>query len=206
MVVLLLGAPGSGKGTIANFLEKEYDFFHLATGQLFRQIAKQNSVLAQKIKKIINAGKLIDDTLTNKLVKNNLIKKKKKNIVLDGYPRTVEQAKYLNKFCKIDYVFDLCVKENIITKRIIGRRICPVCRSIYNIYYKKPKEKNRCNFDHHILIKRDDDKKQTIKQRLHEYEKFNHPLVAFYQQKGKYRKITLTGKRLINQIKKILGL
>ena len=85
MVVLLLGAPGSGKGTIANYLEKEYGFFHLATGQLFRQITKQNSPLAQKIKKIINAGKLVNDTLTNKLVKSNLIKKMKKNVVLDGY-------------------------------------------------------------------------------------------------------------------------
>lgn len=206
MVVLLLGAPGSGKGTIANFLEKEYGFFHLATGQLFRQITKQNSPLAQKIKKIINAGKLVNDALTNKLVKNNLIKKMKKNVVLDGYPRNIEQAKYLNKFCKIDYVFDLCVKENIIIKRIIGRRICPVCQAIYNIYYKKPHEKNHCNFDHHILIKRDDDTKQTIKQRLQEYKKFNHPLVAFYQQKGNYKKITLTGKKLINQIKKFLKL
>lgn len=206
MIVLLLGPPGSGKGTIANFLEKKYGFFHLATGQLFRQITKQNSVLAQKIKKIINAGKLVNDTLTNKLVKCNLIGKTKKNIVLDGYPRNVAQAKYLDKFCKIDYVFDLCVKENIIIKRIIGRRICPICQTIYNIYYKKPKQKNRCNFDHHILIKRDDDTRQTIKSRLQEYKKFNLPLVTFYRQKGNYKKIALTGKKLIDQIKKFLKL
>lgn len=206
MVVLLLGAPGAGKGTIANFLEKEYGFFHLATGQLFRQITKQNSVLANKIKKIINAGKLVNDTLTNKLVKNNLVGKKAKNIVLDGYPRNVMQAKYLNKFCKIDYVFDLCVKENIIIKRIIGRRICPICQTIYNIYYKKPKQKNHCNFDHHILIKRDDDTIQTIKLRLQEYKKFNQPLVTYYQKKGIYKKITLMGEKLIAQIKEILKL
>lgn len=206
MVVLLLGAPGAGKGTIANFLEKKYGFFHLATGKLFRQITKQNSILAKKIKKIINAGKLVDDTLTNKLVKNNLIKKMKKNIVLDGYPRNLEQAKYLNKFCKIDYVFDLSVKENIIIKRIIGRRICPVCQAIYNVYYQKPKKKNHCDFDHHVLIRRGDDTTKTIKLRLQEYKKFNQPLVAFYQKKGTYKKITLMGEKLINQIRKILKL
>ena len=206
MIVLLLGAPGAGKGTIANFIEKKCGFFHLATGQLFRQISKQNNALAKKIKKIINNGKLVNDTLTNKLVKCNLNKKKKKNIVLDGYPRNITQAKFLNKFCKIDYVFDLSVKENIIIKRIVGRRICPICQTIYNIYYKKPKKKNHCDFDHHVLIKRDDDTKKTIKLRLQEYKKFNQSLITFYQQQGTYKKITLTGKRMINQIKKILKL
>lgn len=204
MVVLLLGAPGSGKGTIANYL-KNHNFFHLSSGDLFRKIMHQNSQLAQEVKKNILAGKLVSDDLTNAMVKNELLSIKNNNLVLDGYPRNVNQAKFLVKLIKIDYVFDLVGQEQQNIKRILGRRICPICQSIYNIYFKKPKKENHCDYDDAILIKRDDDNEQTIKKRFNEYQKFNLPLVEFYQAKKIYQKINNDNLQyVINQIDKFL--
>lgn len=208
MVILLLGAPGAGKGSVSNILKEKYNFYHISTGELFRKAINANTDFAQKLKAIMLNGGLINDETTNQIVKNEIMELSNKNIniVLDGYPRNINQAEFLSKIVKVDYVFDLYVDEDVILKRIIGRRTCPVCKSIYNIYYKKPQKENICDYDGSLLTQRNDDKEEIVIKRFKTYLALNAPLVEFYKKQKKYYSIANDNlEKAIETIKKIIG-
>lgn len=185
MKLVLLGAPGSGKGTLSELLIKKYNFHHISTGDLFRKIVEENSELSSEIKKFMSLGKLVPDELTNKLARREIEKLENCNIILDGYPRNVEQAEFLNNFITIDMAIYLDVNEDIIVKRLTGRRICDKCGKIYNIYFSDIKQENICNECGGILIQRKDDEPQTIADRLKVYYKYTYPLVDYYKKQDK---------------------
>lgn len=187
MKILLLGAPGSGKGTLSEYLTKEYDFIHVSTGNIFRKTIDEQKEYADELKSYILKGELVPDSLTNKIVKNHLMNllKEKKSIILDGYPRTIEQAEFLNNILDLDHVFYLDVKDDILEKRLNGRRTCSQCGKIYNIYFSPSKVDGVCDVDNALLTQRKDDDINTIHNRIAVYKKTTFPLIDYYKQKNK---------------------
>lgn len=179
MIIILLGAPGSGKGSISNYLKEKHGFIHISTGDLFRKTVAQDTPLANQLKQIMLSGKLVDDDMTNEVVRQEILKinNPQANIIFDGYPRNVNQLEYLNKLLKVDYAIDVKVDKEEIVKRITGRRVCPVCKEIYNIYYKKPKVENTCDKDGSLLVQRNDDQESVVIERYKTYMSLNAPLI-----------------------------
>lgn len=180
MIIILLGAPGAGKGTISKVLKDQYGFIHLSTGDIFRKTIAQDTPLAKELKQIMQSGNLIDDDMTNEVVRQELmrINDKNANIILDGYPRNTNQLDYLSGLTHIDYALDMVVPQDILIKRITGRRVCPVCKETYNIYFKKPKLENRCDKDGSLLEQRKDDAESAVAVRFKTYQELNAPLVS----------------------------
>lgn len=191
MIIVLMGAPGSGKGTVSSFLTSKHNFSHISTGDLIRNEIKAGGDLARKINEITLEGKLVPDEIINEILRKNVLEKirEKKNIVLDGYPRNIEQAKFLEGVAKVDYVININVDLDVITKRIIGRRTCSKCNKIYNIYFNKPKNENICDVDGTILSQRVDDNEETIKNRINVYKKNSTSLEKYYKEKGIFYEI-----------------
>ena len=179
MIVILLGAPGSGKGSISNYLKEKHGFIHISTGDLFRKTVAQDTPLANQLKQIMLSGKLVDDDMTNEVVRQEVLKinNPQANIIFDGYQRNVNQLEYQNKLLKVDYAIDVKVDKEEIVKRITGRRVCPVCKEIYNIYYKKPKVENTCDKDGSLLVQRNDDQESVVIERYKTYMSLNAPLI-----------------------------
>ncbi len=180
MIIVLLGAPGSGKGTLSSRLKNELGFIHLSTGDMFRKILKSGTELGNKINTIIQSGKLVSDDLTNELVKQELSNIHADKIVLDGYPRTVEQAQFLDSIVKVDKVVLIDIANDVVIKRISGRRMCPKCNTIYNIHFNQPKIENKCDLDGETLITRKDDNEESVIKRLAVYDSQTKPLIEYY--------------------------
>lgn len=209
MIMILLGAPGSGKGSISSVFKDKYNFVHISTGDLFRRTIASDTPLAHELKAIMLSGRLVDDDMTNEVVRQELLKinKPNANIIFDGYPRNVNQLEYLNNLVKIDFALDIQVDQDEIMKRITGRRTCPVCKEIYNIYYKKPKVENTCDKDGSLLVQRNDDQADVVVNRLKQYNQLNAPLVAKCKELGIYHTIDNTKfDEAIAQIKKVVNL
>lgn len=189
--IIFLGAPGSGKGTIAKQLVDKYDYLHLSTGDIFRETLIQSTPLAERIKEYIKQGKLVPDNVTNNMMKQYIISaiNNNKHFILDGYPRTVDQAEFLKTLCDIDLVVYLDISEDLATKRIIGRRNCPKCGEIYNIYFKKPIKDNICDKCNTVLLQRKDDNQIVAKTRFQTYKSATSPLINYYQQQNKLASI-----------------
>lgn len=186
MIIVLMGAPGSGKGTVSSFLSKKHKFSHISTGDLIRNEIKLGGDLARKINEITLEGKLVPDEIINEILRKNVLNelKNKNDIVLDGYPRNIEQAKFLESVAKVDYVININVDLDVITKRILGRRTCSKCNYIYNVFFNKPKVENICDFDGNALTQRVDDNEETIKNRITVYKKNSESLEKFYKEKN----------------------
>jgi adenylate kinase len=185
-VFILIGPPGSGKGTQAKKISEFLNYSFISTGDILREEVKKNTKLGNMAKKYMEKGELVPDDLMLKIIKKNL--KKKKGVVLDGFPRNVEQAKGLDeilkiKSLKIDNVFYLKVKEEEIIKRLSSRRICPECQSIYNLITNKPKNDEVCDICNVKLIQRDDDKEEVIRKRLEVYKEKIRELLNYYKDK-----------------------
>jgi len=198
MILLLLGAPGSGKGTLSSYL-MEQGYAHISTGDLLREEVASGSELGKELKALMDQGKFASAEVVNNLVKTNLTKLQKegKDIILDGYPRNVEQAKYLETYTNIDKVVEIVVPDSLIIKRIVGRWSCPKCGFPYNINTSaefKPLEKDgkyyckTCNVE---LKHRSDDNEDTVQKRLDTYREQTQPLVDYYSAKGNM--ITIDG-------------
>lgn len=188
--IILLGAPGSGKGTVSQFLiEKGYK--HISTGDLFRQKLQEDSDEAREIQLLLNRGELIPDSIANKLAKDAIIQAidSHKGFVLDGFPRTLDQAKYLDTICKIDLAIYLDVNEEILFKRITGRLTCPKCNRIYNVYFKAPKVANVCDVCQIPLVKRRDDNETSFRFRMEEFHTKTKVLINYYENSNKLVKI-----------------
>jgi len=185
MILVFLGAPGSGKGTQAKILSEKKKFFHISTGDLFREEIAKQSELGKKVKDIISQGKLVSDDIVINVIENK-IKTLDKNIIFDGFPRTIEQAEALDNMLEkynksVDMVLFFEIDEKKIIERISARRSCPKCGKVYNLISQKPKVDNKCDVCNTELIQRDDDKKEVIARRLEVYKEQTSPLISYYR-------------------------
>ena len=191
MIIIMLGAPGTGKGTVGNLLSREFNIPHISSGEIFRSYIKKKNELGVEIEKYVSNGQLVPDDLTIKILKSRIEEDDTKNgFVLDGFPRTIEQAKYLdelfkNENRKISVVVDLSLSDDEIVDRITKRRTCPNpdCREIYNLDFKKPKIDGICDRCQTKLIIREDDNETTIRRRLENYHNISERLIDFYKAK-----------------------
>ena len=171
MKLILLGAPGSGKGTISEYIVSKYNFIHLSTGSLFRKRMDEKGLYWEELKNHILKGQLVPDDLVNKIVKSEILNyKANQSYILDGYPRTIEQANFLSTITDIDYAIFLDVAEKDLEKRLTGRRVCNKCKKIYNIYFYPPQNDGVCDLDGSLLIQRKDDDPNVIKERIETYK------------------------------------
>ena len=181
MNLIMLGAPGSGKGTMAKLIAKDFELPHISTGDIFRENIKNQTEIGKQAKAIMDKGELVPDEITIKIVENRLKEDDcKDGFILDGFPRNLIQARALEKFAKIDRVILLDVPNEEIERRIAGRRACRDCGEIYNT---ETYDKTTCAKCGGELYQRDDDKLETVRNRLEVYEKQTAPLIDFYQDK-----------------------
>ena len=185
--IILMGPPGAGKGTNAKRIASHYEIPHISTGDMFREAIKNKTPLGELANKYISEGLLVPDDVTIGLVKERLSKDDCKNgFLLDGFPRTMEQAKALTIIGSeisrpINYVINIVVPESILVDRISGRRVCKKCGAPYHIKTMKPRIDGVCDLCGNELIQRKDDNEETLKSRLHEYHNMTEPLITYYK-------------------------
>ena len=207
MVCIMLGAPGAGKGTVGKQLAQEIGASYIASGDVFRNIVNEQTELAKEIKKCINSGKLVPDELAIKIFLDQILPKDlSKDLILDGYPRTEGQAKHLDellesKGLKVNSTINIDVPDQLIIDRIVNRRICPNCNSIYKLQYgKRPQKEGICDNCGTKLIQRTDDNEKTIKDRLHTYEINTKPLINYYDKQSKLKNINADENTSIDEL------
>ncbi len=204
MKIVMLGAPGAGKGTQAKLIAEAYNIPHISTGDIFRANIKNNTELGKKAKEYMDKGLLVPDELTCDLVVDRLSQDDAKNgYVLDGFPRTIPQAEALTEALKkrneaIDFALDVDVPDENIVKRMSGRRACINCGATYHIIYAAPKKEGICDKCGNELVLRDDDKPETVQKRLTVYHDQTQPLIEYYKNAGVLHE--LDGTKDINDI------
>jgi adenylate kinase len=225
MKLIIFGPPGSGKGTYSSKLKEIFGVEKIATGDIFREEIKKGSELGKKVEKYVKEGKLVPDEIVIEVVKEKI--KNLENFILDGFPRTVNQAKELLKITKIDAIIKLNMHEEILVEKMLGRRICsnPKCDGNYNIanihkvvegieYYLPallPKNDMKCDKCGSPLIQREDDKEEIIRQRIKIYEEQTKPVLEFFKKETKIpiieiwvnRPVEEIVNRLIEELKKL---
>ncbi len=190
MKIIMLGAPGAGKGTQAKMISEKYDIPHISTGDIFRANIKNGTELGIEAKKFMDQGMLVPDELTVKILLDRVSNADCKNgYVLDGFPRTIPQAEVLEKALteindKIDHAIDVDVADEEIINRMSGRRACLTCGATYNLEYVPPKAEGVCDKCGSELILRDDDKPETVKNRLNIYHVQTQPLIEYYSERN----------------------
>ena len=187
MKIIMLGAPGAGKGTQAKRVAQEYNIPHISTGDIFRANIRDNTELGKKAKEYMDKGLLVPDGLTCDLVMSRISEADcKDGFVLDGFPRTIPQADALTKALEekgmsMDAAVDIEVPDENIIGRMAGRRFCPKCGATYHVVALPPKSEGICDNDGEKLVIRDDDKEETVKNRLSVYHKETQPLIDYYK-------------------------
>lgn len=189
MIIIMLGAPGTGKGTVAGLLQDKLGIKQVSTGDIFRKNIKEGTELGNLAEKYISDGKLVPDDVTIKIVEDRLNEPDVENgIILDGFPRTVRQAEELDKILrekgkKVDKVINLTTPDEEIIERIVNRRICSnqECKAVYNLVLNPPKNEGICDKCGSQLIKRKDDTEETVRERLKTYFEQTSPLVEYYE-------------------------
>ena len=195
MRIVLLGPPGSGKGTQAKLLSQKLKFSHISTGEILREEVKELSVLGLEAKGYMDKGELVPDALVTRIIKEKFAKSDIKDFILDGYPRNIAQAETLDNILgqqmkPIDMVLYLDTSEGEIIKRLSGRRVCQSCNRIYHILTMSPKKDMICDSCGTALFQRDDDKVETIKNRLNVYFSQTSPLIEYYKKQSKLVKVS----------------
>ena len=198
-IIVLMGAPGAGKGTQARLLQERLHLPQISTGDIFRALKTAHTPLAQEVRELMERGQLVPDDLTIQLVKERTAEDDARDgYILDGFPRTPAQAVSLEKLAAeqgnsiIAILID--VPQDYLEKRMTGRRNCPVCGEIYNVYFKPPRHDNVCDFHPEAqLVHRADDNVETVKARLATYEEKTRPLIEYYKSAGLLR--TVDGAR-----------
>lgn len=190
--IILLGAPGAGKGTQAKLMAKHYSIPHISTGDILRENVAWNTALGSKAKAVMERGDLVPDELVNDMVAERLQQADcERGFILDGFPRTVAQAEWLDQELAArgsqwaPVVISVDVSYNQLLQRLTGRRSCPVDGKIYNVYFQPPKVEGACDVCGSPLTQRKDDKEEVISERLKNYERQTLPLVEFYNQQGR---------------------
>ena len=195
MKIIMLGAPGAGKGTQAKMIAEKCGIPHISTGDIFRANIKNGTELGAKAKEYMDKGLLVPDELVCDLVVDRIQQADcEKGYILDGFPRTIPQAEVLDKALtelgdNIDYAINVDVPDENIIKRMSGRRACVTCGATYHIVHIPPKKEGVCDTCGSELILRDDDKPETVKNRLDVYHKQTQPLIDFYTEKGVLRSV-----------------
>jgi adenylate kinase len=190
MNLILLGAPGAGKGTQAKAIVEKYGIPQISTGDMLREAVAKGTELGKKAKEYMDAGKLVPDEVVIGIVKDRLQEKDtEKGFILDGFPRTLAQAEALDKMLSelgknIDAVVNVTVPEEEVVKRIVNRRSCKNCGAVYHLIYKPPKEEGKCDKCGGELYLRDDDKEETVRDRYSVYRSQTEPLIDYYGKKG----------------------
>ena len=219
MVIIMLGAPGTGKGTVAKILEERLGVPQVSTGDIFRKNIKEGTELGKLADSYISKGNLVPDDVTINLIKNKLQDDDVKNgIILDGFPRTIVQAEALDSMIaekgkKIDMVVNLTTPKEEIIERIVNRRVCSNqnCKTIYNLLLNRPKKDGICDKCGQRLVQRKDDTVETVEARIETYLKATNPLIDFYEKKGILhtevvsKSIDRLGAEVANDIAKIFG-
>ncbi len=213
MKLIMLGAPGAGKGTQAKMIAEKFNIPHISTGDIFRANIKQGTELGKKAKSYMDAGGLVPDELVVDLVVDRVGQEDCKNgYVLDGFPRTIPQAESLDEALaktgdKVDYAINIEVPDQNIIDRMGGRRACVACGATYHIVNIPPKKEGVCDKCGEKLILRDDDKPETVKKRLEVYHEQTEPLIKYYKEKNAEVEIdgTMEMNDVFNAIVKILG-
>ena len=183
MKAIIFGAPGAGKGTYGSRLQAKLGVGVIATGDIFRELMKENSELGKKVKGYVEKGLLVPDEVVVEVLKQRLNKiPKGKGFILDGYPRTLQQAKTLETITKVDAILQLDVPDWIIIERLSSRRICRKCGTVYNIRFLKPKVEGVCDKCGGPLYQRSDDNPEVIKKRLQVYQDQTRPLLEYFKE------------------------
>ena len=213
MKIIMLGAPGAGKGTQAKMIAEKYGLPHISTGDIFRANIKNGTELGKEAKEYMDKGLLVPDELTVRLLLDRVAQDDCKNgYVLDGFPRTIPQAEVLDEKLselgeKVDYAINVDVPDENIVNRMSGRRACLSCGATYHIVSIPPKKEGICDVCASALVLRDDDKPETVQNRLKVYHDQTQPLIDFYEKKGVLRSVdgTLPMEEVFTAITKILG-
>ena len=213
MKLIMLGAPGAGKGTQAKKIAEKYNIPHISTGDIFRANIKNGTELGKKAKTFMDQGLLVTDELVVELVVDRVGQEDCANgYVLDGFPRTIPQAEALDRALstlgeKVDYAINVEVPDGNIVKRMSGRRACVGCGATYHIVYAPTKVENVCDTCQGELILRDDDKPETVQKRLDVYHEQTQPLIEYYSNKGILREVdgTVDINDVFTAITQILG-
>ncbi|MGO8789387.1 MAG: adenylate kinase [Terriglobia bacterium] len=188
--LVFLGAPGAGKGTQAREISKHFGFPQISTGDMLRDAVKRQTALGLAAKAKMEAGELVPDEVVCGIVEERTSEPDcQKGFILDGFPRTLAQAKFVDRMLAArgqgrPQVLDIAVDEELLLKRLTGRRTCAVCGEIYNIYFNPPKVEGICDKDGGKLLQRADDNETTIRQRLEAYHKQTSPLIEYYRNQG----------------------
>lgn len=213
MKIIMLGAPGAGKGTQAKMIADKYGVPHISTGDIFRANIKNGTELGMEAKKYMDQGLLVPDELTVRILLDRVAQDDCKNgYVLDGFPRAIPQAEVLDSELTklgdhIDYAINVDVPDENIVKRMSGRRACLTCGATYHIEHVPPKKEGICDVCGSELVLRDDDKPETVKNRLNVYHEQTQPLIDFYTEKGVLKTVdgTVPMEEVFAAITAILG-
>jgi len=195
MYIILMGPPGAGKGTQAAKLVEKYGILHISTGDMFRAAVKEGTELGKQAKACMDAGQLVPDDVTIGIVRERLSKPDcQKGFILDGFPRTIEQADALDRILndlaiKLDRVINITVPVSELVIRMAGRRICRGCGATYHVTYNPPAVANVCDKCGQELYQRADDREETVRKRIEVYQAQTQPLIEYYQDKGLYTEI-----------------
>jgi adenylate kinase len=212
MNLILLGPPGAGKGTQAQRMVDRYHIPQVSTGDILRAAVKENTPLGMKAKAFMDNGQLVTDEIVIRIIEERLQAKDcDPGFILDGFPRTIPQAKALQPILtkigkKIDHVINIEVDPEELVRRLTGRRTCKHCGAMFHLLFQPPKKKGICDRCGGALYQREDDKEETIRTRLKEYEKQTAPLIQYYQEKKTLRTIQGVGgpDQIFNQIAHLL--
>ena len=202
MNLVLLGPPGSGKGTQAERIAEEFNLKVFSTGNILRQLAKEETLLGRKIKEILRRGELVPEEIMAEILADFLAKEKREGILFDGYPRNLEQAKiltlHLEKLGGVSLAIYLKVRLQVVVKRLGSRRICPNCGAVYNLETKPPKRENVCDSCGSRLVQREDEKPAAIRKRLAVFERETLPVLEFFKKEGNL--VTIDGEVSIEAV------
>jgi len=206
-IIVIIGAPGAGKGTQSRLLSEKYGYPQISTGDILREMAQAETSLGRKIKETITQGQLVSDEILAQVILTRTSQPDcADGYILDGFPRTLEQAHQLEDLAlkqnKQVHLARVMVTEEVLFKRLTGRRICPKCGEIYNIYLRPPAVAGICDVDGSPLSQRADDNPESVSRRFEEYRQSTAPLIDYYRQGG--RLIELDGELPVSEVFEIL--
>jgi adenylate kinase len=202
-IIVIIGAPGAGKGTQSRLLSEKYGYPQISTGDILREMARADTPIGLKIKETMAAGRLVSDEILAEVIRARTSQPDcSDGYILDGYPRTLDQARLLEELAskqgKEIRLARIVVSEEVLFKRLTGRRACPNCGEIYNIYFRAPKINEVCDLDGSPLTQRNDDQPEPVSRRFEEYNRSTAPLIDYYRQSG--RLIEIDGELPVNEV------
>jgi adenylate kinase len=202
-IIVIIGAPGAGKGTQSRLLSEKYGYPQISTGDILREMARADTPLGRKIKETMASGQLVSDEILAEVIQTRTSQPDCSNgYILDGYPRTLDQARLLEELALKQgmqiRLARIIVSEDVLFKRLTGRRACPICGELYNIYFRPPKVDDVCDLDGASLTRRTDDQPEAVGRRFEEYKRSTAPLIDYYRQSG--RLIELDGELAVNEV------